>query len=334
MPKTGSTAIQKTFRRHAPHKVIYPEVRANNHSALYALMFHEPVESFHRFAREGLSRPDLLKTRQERMQEFIDTVQADEHDLMILSSETISNPDHEATRRMAAFLTPLFSDIQVIAYVRPPVSLMQSLFQQRLKGGTQLGLSTRELLRLYRPGLEKLDNSFGRENVTIRKFHPTTLTGGDVVRDFADWAGVEMADQNIERSNISLSLEATALLFVQRTLGEGFRWGFAGAHRKNSAFIKALSAIGSQKLAFSPELVKPPLEKRRDDLDWIEARLGQPLRDQPRTEGQMISSEDDLLAIARENSAALEALLGSHTDGDSDGDQLLRNLEILRKMHY
>ena len=223
----------------------------------------------------------------------------------------------------------------MIAYVRQPISYMESAFQQAVKGRGERRIGGSRFWPRYRERFEKLDTVFGRENVLLKLFRPDVLLDGDVVLDFAHELGLTVSPEQVVRANEGLSLEAVALLFAQRTWGEGFVRGFRGAPGMNAAFAATLGRIGSSRLAFSAELVAPWVAGNRGDVEWIEERLGCAVLDTPQTSGRLVTSEGDLLDIAIENADALESLVGEHASEAPDvHTRVVRNLEILRQRHY
>ncbi len=336
MHKTGSSSIQQTLARLPMPGRLYFDWELPNHSTLFALLFHEPVEEYRLFKSNGDTRQALLAKRAEWQDKIKADLAGSGAEIAIFSAEEISGRYHDAVERMRDFFEPLVDEIEVLAYVRPPVSSMQSAFQQAVKGNGMKRLRMEALWPHYRRRLDMLDTVFGSERVRLKKFDRKSLDAGNVVIDFGHEIGVEIPEDRIIQSNESLSLEALALLFAQRRLGEGLVTGFSGALRANNRFINALRGIGSGKLAFAPELVDPVLQAHAEDLAWAEARLGQPLRDSAKTDGRLIATEEDLLAIAAENQAELaECLLEEIRAGGQGGPRrkLLRNLELLRTLH-
>ncbi|GGH37752.1 hypothetical protein GCM10010973_32480 [Cribrihabitans marinus] len=171
----------------------------------------------------------------------------------------------------------------------------------------------------------------------IKSFMPDQLLGRDVVKDFADLIGVApLADDQIIRTNESLSLEAVALLYVQRKLGRGFVAGFDGAHSANNAYISRLATIGHRKFCFSPQMLAPLLEAERDDIAWMEDRLGQPFSDVGAAHPEAISSLDELVDVALQQFDAVQELLGDKavTQGPTTPETLVQALEQLREGCY
>ncbi|GAB5376970.1 MAG: hypothetical protein AcusKO_34320 [Acuticoccus sp.] len=338
MNKTGSSSIQNYLKQHDLGAVRYMEWRTANHSALFALLFHEPVEEYHSFRGRGETREALLRERTVWLERVAGQLDANRDRTIVMSAEDISGPYPDAVRRMGEFFARFTSDIKVVAYVRPPISFMQSAFQQRVASGGLDCLNTAGLWPGYRGRFEKLDEAFGAHNVTLRRYASDALRGGDVVLDFCDVLGVSPSGYTPVRDNSSLSLEALSLIFLQRKLGEGFVRGYRQAHESNTRFLRVLSTVGRRKLAFAPELVAPMIARNRADVAWIEERLGEPLLDVPQEDGDLIASEADLLAVAQDCRKELDDVLcravrmTQRGEDETAIDRLAHKLDVLRQL--
>lgn len=342
MPKTGSSSIQAHFFKSTYPGFRYVRWKGSNHCGLFVLLFQdsELLASYRGFRLRG---PEFCARLPQMREDWLaslteDLTQAKANgETLIFSAEDISDPRFNgAVGRMAEFFGQWSDDITVMAYVRRPLSYAASAFQQRFKGPDRRTLNTQSLWPFYKARFARLDEVFGRDRVILKPYDRDALSGGDVVRDFASILGVEMIEVPEVEANITLSAEATALLYTQRRRGAGFVAGFDRAYAANTAFIKALRGIGKSKLTFADSLWNPVLEKNRADLDWIEDRLGVPLRDTPTPDAIAISGEEDLFRIATENQGALEtALLGTlHRDTRPAIKKTVSTLELLRRLSY
>jgi hypothetical protein len=285
MHKTGSSSIQHTFARLQHPDLEYIEWNSGgNHSALFVLLFEDAdkLAGYHAFKARGPEFIRKLPALREEWRARVSTQLAGAGDkTVIFSAEDISGPRFKnASQRLHDFFAGWSNDISVIGYARPPAGFMASAFQQRLKGGNTPDLFSGGASPTYRARFEKIDRIFGRDDVRLRGFAPNSLLNGDVVQDFAHEIGVgPLKEDQIIRANESLSLEAVALLYVQRKMGQGFVQGFNGAPAANNTFIARLATIGTRKFAFSPQMLAPLLEKERADIAWMEDRLGHPFAD-------------------------------------------------------
>ncbi|WP_161487656.1 hypothetical protein, partial [Sulfitobacter sp. HI0021] len=249
-------------------------------------------------------------------------------------------------QRMHDFFAEFSHDITVIGYSRPPSDFITSAYQQNLKIKKVSSVSRNDkspqleaVLEMprYRARFEKIDRIFGRDAVRLREFSRESLFGSDVVQDFAHEISVApLAEDQILRTNESLSLEAVALLYLHRKLSGGFVSGFKRAAEANMAFISRLATIGRRKFAFSPQMLAPILEKERDDIAWMEERLGHPFSEAGTAHPDAIGSLDDLTVIALKQYDTVQELLGKQatSGGQATTETLVHALERLRENCY
>jgi hypothetical protein len=209
----------------------------------------------------------------------------------IISGETLSDWSERELARLARALNRAAAPVSAVGYVRPPAAHMASAFQQGLRAGFDR-FDPAYFYAGYRR-LEAFDNVFGRKRVSIWKFDPATFPQGDVVRDFCDRLGITIADDDVVRVNEALSRPAMSILFAYRIHGPGYGVG-SQAVRENRALVETLWDISGPKFEFDDSVVAPVLEANRNDLAWIEDRLGEDLRSAT-SEG--IASAEELLAI-------------------------------------
>jgi len=342
MHKTGSSSIQHTFARLQHPGFEYINWGASgNHSALFVLLFEDAdkLADYHGFKSRGSEFTKRLPTMREQWTARVSAQLARTGDkTIVFSAEDISSPKFKiAVSRLRDFFAQWSNDMSVIGYARSPAGFIASAFQQRLKGGRVPDLFRGGASPNYRARFEKMDRIFGRENVRLKEFVPHNLLNGDVVQDFAREIGAApLAEDRIIRTNESLSLEAVALLYVQRKLGQGFVQGFKDAHAANNSFISRLATIGTRKFAFSPQMLAPIIETERDDIAWMQDRLGHEFSAPGAAHKDAIHSLDDLLDIALGQFDAVQELLGEHavSEGRATTETLVHALERLRETCY
>lgn len=257
MHKTGTSSIQATLMALKPTGFVYPDVPTGNMTAIMVSMFQDKPEEFHGFKANGLTTERMAEIRGENY-EIMERCLSDGIEKSrnaIFTSEHISAASKDSVVRLHSFFKERGYSPKIIAYVRKPLSFMESAFQQMLKANLK-NLNDKTLLWPdYRGRFEKLDEIFGSENVQLTIFDSKRLQGGDVCTDFFQKIGINLEPTQIVRVNEGLSLLASALLFSQRNLGEGFVQGFKGAALKNNAFISTLSRIPGERLRFKRSLV-------------------------------------------------------------------------------
>lgn len=341
MHKTGSSSIQHTFARLQHPDLEYIDWgNSGNHCALFVLLFEdaEKLAEYHGFKARGPEFARTLPALREDWSARVSQQLARAGDkTVVFSAEDISSPVFEsALPRLHDFFSGWAESVSAIGYARPPGGFMASAFQQILKDSGVADLNSRWVLPDYRARFERIDRIFGPENVKLKDFSMDRLKDADVVQDFAREIGVSpLTEDQIIRTNESLSLEAVASLYVQRKMGQGFVQGFEGAHAANSSFIARLATIGRRKFAFSPRMLAPILERERDDIAWMEVRLGHAFSESEAAHPDAIDSLDDLVDIALGQFDAVQDLLGAGAvDGPATTETLVRALERLREQAY
>ncbi|MDA8747552.1 hypothetical protein N9M66_05005 [Litoreibacter sp.] len=114
----------------------------------------------------------------------------------VVTSELLFNP--HTTRKLTQVVPESMKErTKVICYIRRQDSYLEALYKQFLKNSRiepdrQAFLAEAPRLVRYFDVINAYGRAFGSENVIVRPFGSDTLTGGDVVLDFADQLGVEI----------------------------------------------------------------------------------------------------------------------------------------------
>jgi hypothetical protein len=184
------------------------------------------------------------------------------------------------------------------------------MVQQLIKGGSLQEFSAERGYPNYRRSLEKFDEVFGREHVRLWKFDRAVFPEGCVVRDFCRQLGINLPGERIVHVNESLSREALGLLYTYRRLDQGSRSvPVIGADK--TRLVEQVARIGNTRFRLAPDVVRPILERNRSDIEWMEARLGQPLaEDLGEARAGDVVDERDLLTPDARAVAQLCELLG------------------------
>jgi hypothetical protein len=301
MHKTGSSSIQHSLARARDlgpdHYFVSLGSRKGNLSRALMTAFGDEPWLTDLNLKWGRGKEELLRERPEIRACLAEELgAAAEGRTAILSAEVLSTFSEPEVARLAGALERAAGSVSAVGYVRAPAERMASGFQQQLKAG----YDRFDPAVSYPPDpgyrrLKAFDNVLGRERVSLWKFDPGRFPDGDVVRDFCDRLGIAIAADDLVRVNEGLSRPAMSILFAYRLYGPGYGVG-SQAVRENHALIEALREVSGAKFEFDESVVAPVLEAKREDLAWIEERLGEELRSgSPTSEG--VSSQDELLAI-------------------------------------
>jgi len=232
------------------------------------------------------------------------------HRTAILSAEMIGYLRRDGIERLKAFLVDRGWKPRVILYVRAPLDLFESRFQQRLRAG---GIPSRIPCKFddyikqssrmsYSEFPRLLDEVFGCENVTFQWFDPQRFPSRCVVRHFCEFAGVPIRDADILRENDSLSLDALRFVYALMLAGR-CKVGTRIDRLRHSLLLERLGELRGPSLRFHPELVAPFVERVVPEMAWIESRLGEvlPLSLHPRGNAEGVKCEADLLDFSAES---------------------------------
>lgn len=309
MHKTGSTSIQNSLVS-LNHPDFHYFKGGANHGVLLSLAFGDPLT--HTSVRRGLNTPEEAQAKSAKHREqFLQQLQTHKNRHLIISGEDLSIPQNFQVFKQVVRLIRPTHHVRTIAYVRDPWSLAASSFQQQCKGYTKVSLNYATLKPDYKSRFEAIEAFVADETICYKNFSKKTLFKGDVVLDFAHHLNIPPACFTYQRSNDSLSKEATCLLYafknsdIYRTARKDKR-----SSRTMKAMIRALQTIGDSKLILGPEHWNAKNAKFMDELAWIEARIGMRFEHSIHaSSGVPIQSEQQIFETAEHNAALIDPLI-------------------------
>jgi len=285
MHKSGSTAIQSAFVGFDDGKTRYADLGYENHSIPFYTAYSGRHQNYHIWRASGLSvqgieaQKDMCRARIEAA-----VAGAGKRNL-IISGEDISLLPRSAVVELEDLFAQYGCNVQVIVYVREPVSFVVSAIQQVIKDGTfHAGVPT----PLYRERVEKFIEVFGAERVTVRVFDRARLHGNDIIKDFAKQVGVR-APRKGKNDNSSLSTEAVKIIYLMNQLVPVFgeQADLIQARRRMIAHVSA-SFTGRFEL---PEALVTGIINA-EDVEWLHSATGIDFR---RVEGDRLGFSDKAL---------------------------------------
>lgn len=310
MHKAGSSSIQYSFQGYEDDRFLYGQFETDRFHTVPIMAAFSARAQMRSERRERRGKSGMKGSADLYEADLRKTIRRAEGRTLILSSEGIYSSFARADlERMRDYFDRHFEEYRFIAYVRPPGSYMSSLFQQNVKvvGYDQLNVS--RLYRGYERTFAKIDEVFGAERVHLVKFDPANFPGNDVVLDFCERFGIPLPPEKIVRANESISRERVALLF---TLHRFCRINNLQISRRVIGHLGgALKGFGSTRFRLSPDVVRPVLEAKAEDIRWIEQRIGQSMQENlgPHREGD-VRDEQDLLEPSPSMAAELRKSLG------------------------
>jgi hypothetical protein len=316
MPKTGSSSIQTWLLRSlSDPRFMYLNVGTRGSGNLIANLFKDAPEQLHRNLKLGVDSDTLQRQLQQTRAALLQQITSSSAETLVFSAEMLSNFSTSELQRLCEFIQPHVREMRAVGYVRKPVSFMESVFQQRVKSGTDTLDPARNYPR-YRERLQKFEQRFGSDGVDYWLFDAASLRNGCVVQDFCARLEVTTDGSAVPRVNDSLSLEALRLLFAYRRYGPGFGKG-PGALEENRMLRIRLRELAGPRMRFHASLVEPVLQRFVDDIAWMEARLGTSLLEEPCTAADAIRDEQDLLRFSPRSVQWLARQIGGDIDEDA-----------------
>jgi hypothetical protein len=300
MHKTGTTSIQVNLAKvRKPAGWCFLTVGANSNmgQSLYAMFSPAPHE-YHWFVKCGKTPGQIAQEGARLRRRLRKAINQCKRKTIIISGEALSLIEKEGIVALRDFLEPLCDEIRIIGYVRPPLGFRVSIFQQRMKHGKD-AFNISKIKMRYRRRFEKFDEVFGQQNVVLRKFDPSAFTHQCVVTDFCEQVGIDPpAREAVSRANESLSREACGILYAYRKFGPGYSVG-KNVIKENKRIITSLLAMRGSRFKLSKSSVERGLDLAKEDVRWMEHRLGTSLKEVIVDDGSEITCEEDLLTVKR-----------------------------------
>ena len=296
MHKTGTTSIQNSLQKLDDDTFYYARLRDRpNHSLAVNMIFAKPNDP--RLKKKWFTKGgDVEVQGREGRRDLNTSVVTARGRTLVLSGEGMLRMPVADLNRLKNFMNLHgYDDIEVIAYIRPPMGYISSAVQQHIKTGNQSSFNITNSVPDYKAKFSKFDEVFGPDKVRLFKFDPNSFPGRDVVADFCAKAGIPLSSIVPVRKNESITRLAAQLRF-QYTVhaeAEGLRPLRGGAIA--AALCERLLPLDPTRFRVAPSVLKPVADSLKSDIEWMEKRLGQPLQEDLRDEPGDVRTEEDLL---------------------------------------
>jgi hypothetical protein len=330
MHKTGSSSIQDSLHAAlADPRFHYLDLGRPNASAEVLTAFSATPERQNMNRKLGLDRAQLLPRAaalRRRLEEELDRARGR---TALISGEHIPLLQPAELSAFADFVRAGADSLRAVGYVRDPQGYIESVFQQRVKGGRG-EFAVEASFPRYRARFGRLEAALGAERVAYWVYDPARFPQGCVVRDFCARLGIALDGSAIRRSNEALSLPALRLLYAYRKLGPGYGSG-ARAVRENFALIRLLTRLAGPKLRFDAALTAPVIAAHREEIEWMSERLGEPIL-RPAGDGGGIREEAQLLRFEAPEREWLAEQIGQRVvKCDDDAPAIAQQMQRLRE---
>jgi hypothetical protein len=299
--KTGTSTLQRALstnrRLLLRHGILYPKCgRSDNHNALLGLcdpwLRNVPREYLPSNVDDGLT---LAARGQVVWREIIDQVRESQPRLVILSGEYLFGQTHDALTQLHRYLSQVFSDMRVVAYVRHPASHYVAAMQQRVKASYRI-VEPARYKRMMRPSLKHYLAVFD-QHVRVRSFDSASLWNSCIICDFMH-AYVPDGDDLAERLHVgdvnkSVSAEAMCILQdLRRSCWPDEDDVFTPESNRARQLLAELEPVLPQTPArLRPAISAAIAQKHQADIDWLQRRFRIQL---PEPSGAQPDSDDGI----------------------------------------
>lgn len=284
MHKTGTTSIQKTLQRLTPSpqdQYQYATFQKNaNHSAALESLFSPQPEKTDYNRKAGLNGKSLRTTNQKTLQQLTQFLEKNKGKNILFSGEGIAHFDRATLVNLKTFLSPFFTEIKIIAYIREPLPYMNSAFQQRIRSNylnpKSLRFPPRKTYPNYRKTFTPFLEIFGENNVTLLPFLREQLRNACTVQDICHELGIHLPQNSIIRSNARFSHEAIAMLYTFRMGNTHPKTGHQAIRDADIQLVKLLKQLPGATFSIPSQHLIPLLQRRHNDIQWMRNHLSRP----------------------------------------------------------
>lgn len=231
---------------------------------------------------------------------------------LLLAVKLPAQADEPQLRALQVLLASRYRDVQAAAWVRAPRQAMEAALQEMLVDGQRSPPAELEqLYPRYRAFFSTIDDVFGRGQVLLAKLVEQALPAGDILQGLGAWLGLGIpGDRRVRPRPLWLAPAPLACLYAHRSRHP--RAGGDARQVANRRLARVLSRMGGPRLRLSPAALRPLFVREREDITWMELRLGIPLsEDMSMTAGDVASLSQLAAGITREGVAQLQRLAGT-----------------------
>ena len=310
--KTGSTTIQEGLYKKRglalKHGLYYP-IYSSNYSRVFYSVFSDHGHNLLINKQAGLDTQEKLAPIKlqslERLKEQFSDQRAP---VTLLSGEGITRLPLLDVDALKSWIEQFYDDISVIAYVRPPCSLLSSMFQQEIRMGQTLETLIQDPPVIeYRARLDPFFKAFG-DRMLVKPYFRPLLHNNCIVADLLNHMGFDDSLHSaleLDQRNEALSWPATLYLSALNNRLPIYVDGKPNPARQKKLITNA-RALDGDKFCLPTPYLKQICDTQRDDIQWMEQKLGLSLAD---IDQQATDDEADIdTVIAARKAEALEKL--------------------------
>ena len=297
MPKTGSTSIQQAFFSYESSELVYAPLIVAAHT--FPLRYLVDPEGRDRLnAIPARKMPKVIKKETKGLEKRFRTFLETNDKNVLISSEDLVNPGMLKRREdLVQLLEPYFDEIMFIAYVRSPEEYMVSALMEIFKD-VKTPFDPRTAYPNYQSRFEPWIDTLGEGNVSLIQYDPSRFQKGNVVSDFAARLDVDDPATSGKRFNSTQSAESIA---IQQLWNRNCSDGVSSFRRRSRISFgrRQVLTFGERQFGIDPDLLQVICHENREDIKWMEQRLGETFRPyEPRPDAMNFHSEKQFSQFA------------------------------------
>jgi hypothetical protein len=344
MPKTGTSSIQDSlFLGLSDPRFRYIQLTGHPNSAHFLEpLFRDDYNQLWMHRQKGISKQKIYELKTTFSRKLRRALQRSKKDqtTAIISAECCWNYSAGELQSLRQFIEACGLDIEVIIYLRPIKSWIESNFQESIKYNvdfTDIGQFNREFRESkisYTDRLKTFEDVFGRQRLTVRPFRKELLADGCVVRDFCQAAGINYTSRMIRRTNDGISQSAVRLLYSYHHFSQhSSQQSFAAHH----LLLMRLGGLQGDPFRLHSDLLAPLLKHIESQNQSILEKYGVDLSENVHAadDGPCIRHPEDLLRfspcslhwLARESKSTPIALREGQAAAHAVASQMVRLLQ-------
>lgn len=225
--KTGTTSIQKFLKINrmllAEHGIGVPQcLGAEMHYYLQLMANNDDhIDSFTMNLELSNNQKERKELKSTWEKEFAKEVKESPHKIWIISCETLHSRlrKKEEIKRLKKILKDIFEKINIVVYLRDPLSLNISRMTEQAKAAIKVELPDPGSLNQkfdicdHRTTIKRWKGSMGQGKMIVRLFEKDSMINNSVIDDFIDACNLPRCDYKHPKSqNRSLSKAGLMLL--------------------------------------------------------------------------------------------------------------------------
>ena len=225
--KTGSTSIQAFLKINKPllgeQGIGVPSELGTEMHFILQLMANDDnyTDSFTMNLELSNNAEERMALKQNWEERFIQEIQESTHQTWIISCETLQSRlrKTEEIARLKTILKKVFQEINIVLYLRDPISLYISRMTEQAKAAIKVELVNPELLRNqfdianHKRTIQLWENSMGKGQMIVRLFEKSSMINGNVIDDFIEACDLPHCNYTCPKAhNQSLSKAGLMLL--------------------------------------------------------------------------------------------------------------------------